>query len=857
MRSLGEHAAIRCLLAALALASGAAGQYWLVLLNPARAGMAWAAAIALFLLLYLLDEQGRELPGREEAVPRVVEWPLALFVIAVGVFFRTFRLTEFPPGLNHDAAWNALYATKILQGAPYTPYVASAWGRESLVMYLQAFSIHFFGMEHVATMMPAVVAMIVMLPLTHLWARDMFGARAALLIAFFLGAAGWPLVYGRIGWGAALQPACTTFTLLYFWRGLSHARVRDFLLSGVGLALTLNTYNAARAVPLVFPLFAIAYLIKHRTPLQTVRRYALGVGAMVLAFAVCIAPLAWYAVTHWVQFMGRAYHLYSSPTQAWDNLKAAALLFNYWGNSDDFFINTPLLELPVAAFFVFGLLWCVLRLRDDRALLLIVGMLVGLLPGLVTRPNANHCVGAMPFTYLFAGLGLLYFVRQAFRVRIAGGALAILLLAITGAAQAGATFNEYLSHDRRRIWGYYPETTVLGRYMRTLVGKYAIWVGGANFPRDTLTYFSHSGDGDPFVRQYVWVDDLSTLLSQPLQPAPGRGLAVILSTIDAAPGVFAQLLRRYPEREVVDLRHPPETGPVFARALLVAPDILPRLAPVEVQQERPRGEVMWTGGQGYDLGRFHTPKGLARGLQGEFYVADTANHRVQKFDAKGGFLSSWGQFGPVAGSFNEPTAIAVDPEGNVHVVDTWNHRIQKLSPDGTPIGMYVPAKGFFGPRGIAISTDRIYVTDGGNNRVVVFDGRGIHSTQFAEMGPGPGQLLQPVGIAVDRDGLIWVVDSGNNRLQAFHRDGTSARIVPVPNWQGDGIKEGYLAATDRGLVLTDPTNDRLLRLQGDHLVAIETPVSLAGPSGIAWDKSSLFVSERGRHAVSRVPFGGS
>jgi len=835
-----------------ALASGILGQYWLVVsFNPVRAAIGWGLAAVLFVILYALDPADRELPAMTDGLSPRVEWSLALLVFAVGIFYRLFRLSELPPGLNHDVAWNGLYAVKILQGEPYTPYVAAAWGRETFMFYLQALGIKWFGMNLFAMIFPAIVAMILMLPLFYFWARAMFGARAALVATFLLAAAGWPLIFGRVGWRAGLQPLFTTVTCLFFWRGVMKARVLDFALSGIGLAVTLNTYNGSRTLPLLFPLFAIAYLIKQRQVLAMVRRYWVGVLVMLATFVVFVAPLAWYAVHNWSTFQGRADALYAGPDQIWQSLRSAFLLFNYRGNGDDFFIDTPLLELPVAVMFVFGVLWCVLRWRDERAVFLLLGLVVSLLPGMVTKPNGNRCIGTMPFAYFFAALGLLYFVQTMRRLGRAGGALAAALLVLGLSAQAGATYKEYLSHDRRAIWGYYPETTVLGRYMRTLVGKYAMWVGGANFPRDSLTFLSYPGQGDPFQRQYTWLDDITVLLRMVLQPQPGRGLAFILATVDNGPAVFAQLQRRFPVHQVVDLHYPPQGGPVFARALLVPADQVGHQAAVAAAP--PSGEPLWSGGHGFNPGQFDTPKGLARGPQGDFYVADTGNNRIQKFDAKGAFVAAWGQLGDGPGSFREPTAIAVDPDGDLHVVDTWNSRVQKLSPDGRVLRIYAPPKGFFGPRGITIAKDRVYVTDGGKNLVDVFDLNGSFLAQFGGEGHGTGQLFQPVGIAADAEDRIWVVDSGNNRLQAFHPDGTPAGVVPVPDWDGDQIKEGYLVRTGGGVILSDPIRNRLFLLQGEQLQAIDAGVSLEGPSGLAWGDPVLYVSERGRNAVARVP----
>jgi tripartite motif-containing protein 71 len=63
-------------------------------------------------------------------------------------------------------------------------------------------------------------------------------------------------------------------------------------------------------------------------------------------------------------------------------------------------------------------------------------------------------------------------------------------------------------------------------------------------------------------------------------------------------------------------------------------------------------------------------------------VLDTQNHRVQMFDASRNFVKEFGTSGAGPGQFNEPWGIAVAPDGTVYVADTWNHRIEKFDRDG-------------------------------------------------------------------------------------------------------------------------------------------------------------------------------
>ena len=148
--------------------------------------------------------------------------------------------------------------------------------------------------------------------------------------------------------------------------------------------------------------------------------------------------------------------------------------------------------------------------------------------------------------------------------------------------------------------------------------------------------------------------------------------------------------------------------------------------------------VKW-GSFGSADGEFNSPKGIAVSQNGNVYVTDCGNQRIQKFSAVGTFMTKWGSEGNGDGqfrfdtqelsSFTEQGAIAVDTSGNVYVADTLNHRVQKFTPDGQFITKWgkegIGDGEFFRLSGIEVGEDgNVYVMDAWNKKVSVFSPQG-------------------------------------------------------------------------------------------------------------------------------------
>ncbi|MFN2158299.1 MAG: flippase activity-associated protein Agl23 [Anaerolineae bacterium] len=302
------------------------------------------------------------------------------------------------------------------------------------------------------------------------------------------------------------------------------------------------------------------------------------------------------------------------------------------------------------------------------------------------------------------------------------------------------------------------------------------------------------------------------------------------------------------------------------------------------QQQRGLETVRAIGQQGSAEGMFDTPRNVAIAPDGTIYVADSGNNRIQHLSADGAFLAAWGhacklyenqqgcQSADGAGGFYDPWGLAVDADGYVYVADTWNHRIQKFAADGefvTMWGVYGMTEGasgspgvFWGPRGVAIGPEgMIYVTDTGNKRIQVFTPEGELVTQWGGQGATEGKFDEPVGIAIASDGRIYVADTWNQRIQAFSTSGIPLTQWAVNTWLGESLEnKPYLAVDAQGRVYaTDPEGYRILVFDqdGTFLTSIRQygsdEQSFMLPTGIAVDQEGyIWVADPGTHRVLKL-----
>lgn len=212
------------------------------------------------------------------------------------------------------------------------------------------------------------------------------------------------------------------------------------------------------------------------------------------------------------------------------------------------------------------------------------------------------------------------------------------------------------------------------------------------------------------------------------------------------------------------------------------------------------------------------PQGMAFDGSSFVYVLDSGNYRVQKINAlTGQFDSSFGSKGINNGQFLAPIAIAVDQSGYVYVADAGLFRISKFSPSGVfqmSFGERGSSPGQLGGlRAITVdSTGNIWVVDG--FLVKKFDSNGNYILSFGDAGNGPGQFQLPSAISI-YGSAIYILDSGNFRVQKFNLSGNSVTYVGSFGSQGAGNSQFFLPkglyVNSSGIYVADTYNTRVLR----------------------------------------------
>lgn len=151
----------------------------------------------------------------------------------------------------------------------------------------------------------------------------------------------------------------------------------------------------------------------------------------------------------------------------------------------------------------------------------------------------------------------------------------------------------------------------------------------------------------------------------------------------------------------------------------------------------------------------------------------------------GAFVRRFGSTGTGNGQFNNPEGVAIDSQGNAWVADWENGRVQEF---GSEPGQLQ------GPAAIAVGpNDNVWVADWSGHSVSAFNSKGEYLRRFGSQGTGSGQFTHPVAIAADLTGHVWVADQQNGRIEEFtERAHISASSAPANRSSASPTRSDWL-----------------------------------------------------------------
>ena len=160
------------------------------------------------------------------------------------------------------------------------------------------------------------------------------------------------------------------------------------------------------------------------------------------------------------------------------------------------------------------------------------------------------------------------------------------------------------------------------------------------------------------------------------------------------------------------------------------------------------------------------------------YVYNRGTIPMLVFNPDGKLIGSWGQ-----GFFTQPHGITIGPDDEIFCVDNGEHTVKKFTPDGDLL-LTIGTPGIHSERMSGIPFNRpthlaidpkngtLYISDGyGNARVHRYDLDGKYLNSWGESGTDPGEFNIVHNIAVDSQGLVYVADRENHRIQIFTPEG--------------------------------------------------------------------------------------
>jgi 4-amino-4-deoxy-L-arabinose transferase-like glycosyltransferase len=882
---------LRWLVLILAIGAAIIGQCYFSRQKLSYGLVSYAASALFFVLLLIL--------GRKQKVSELVwnKWLtiLAVILIALGIAVRFYRLDVIPPGCWIDEAINGLEALDIIRTGRHQLVITSQRAAQSS-LFLETLTIPFqLGIEPSALAVRAVAAIIgsIGIALYFLFLKAAFSPRVALIGTVFLAFSHWHNNYSRWGVEIIMSPTFQALGLWLLFSGFKRGKKWLFALSGAALGLGIYTYQNYRLFMVAMAFFALYLITFHMT---TVKRHWQGLALFVFAALVVILPEGIFALSHPQTFSERALQ-----TIVWlgvegqpevirarlnDSISNTLLAFQYKGdeNGRHNLPRAPLLTFVPAMFLPLGMLVCLSRFRRMEYALALLWFFFGILPGAITweAPHASRLLDAISPIFIFAALGLeqVWITLEALWTRWGAKIAALLIsavLLITALANLNITF--VLKPASQLVYNaFLPMESLAAERVREIGDMRDVLLSDKLFGSQVVRFIGW----DAFRSKQHQIARLDPLINVPLRAKTGKDTSYLL---DKEFTPFLPALRHaYPSGEEIAHRDP--WGEVQFYEY--------RVSQQEISQVIEQGALQ-----------------LPFGLEGSFY-ADAEGlgkpflTRIFPF-LRTDFSELLRPGDPFKlavwrGTLTIPTSgnwiFTLNPAntslqiGDKLVIPNMGDKAHEGSHDGAinlqageyPIEIrYTPARDSHAPhyrdiprflwfrwtapgKGTEWVPSDMMKTNASAEAIVPIAeparaipapaatplpqqsvGLGAMQT-WGSQGKGKGQFQEPRDVAIGRNGLIYVADTGNRRVQVFDANGEQKM-----QWtQADQplVEPISIVVNSKGEILVldiEPCYIYRFAENGDYLGKFAGPTSrLYKPRGMSIDAAdNIYIADTG------------
>ncbi len=354
------------------------------------------------------------------SVERRYEWAFVLVLAGLALALRLALIGASPPGIRFDELVNIKMAERIYAGERPI-YFQEAWGHEPLYHYLHALGMLIWGQNVLGIRIVSIFFGVLGVLTAYLVFRRFFGRTTAGVASLLLAVSFWSMLYSRFGERHISLPVWLGLAIYGFWRGLETPLERRrrligwFTFGGACVGAGLYTYFAGRLAPILFGLFVLYLALFHRPMLKG--RW-IGLLVFFVLPIVMVAPMALYLYRHpeletrlgqvggeiWAAIRAGNWPLLAGYVV--DTLK----MFSVRGDPEWLYniSGRPVFDGLTAVPFYAGVLLALWRWRTPRCAFILLWLVVGLAPSVLSWPQGSlgHSIVAQPVTFVFPALAL-------------------------------------------------------------------------------------------------------------------------------------------------------------------------------------------------------------------------------------------------------------------------------------------------------------------------------------------------------------------------------------------------------------------------------------------------------------------